>query len=98
ILLVLLFNWWQDQRVRKQMHDQFSMGDEHETDVLLKDRKPLTPAQKIPADRQDPVFARDAEPVSAAAAAPASEPEAEDQHDEERVDDMTEGVIDLHFA
>ena len=98
ILLVLLFNWWQDQRVRKQMHDQFSMGDEHETDVLLKDRKPLAPAQKIPADRQDPVFAGDVEPVAAAAAAPVSLPEIEEQHDEERVDDMTEGVIELHFA
>ncbi len=118
ILLVLLFNWWQDQRVRRQMHDQFSMGDEHDNDVLLKDRKPVAPTQKVPAgkqekraaaSRQDPVFA-DNEPassatfaipaVAAAAAVGASGAvqDPEDLHDEESVDDMTEGVIELHFA
>ena len=104
ILLVLLFNWWQDQRVRRQMHEQFSMGDEHENDVLLKDRKSVAPVQKAPADRQDPVFASDLN--ESASTAPAAAPMAaampvhdmDGQHDEEAVDEMTEGVIELHFA
>ncbi len=95
ILLVLLFNWWQDQRVRKQMHEQFSLGDEQDTDVLLKDRRPVAPAHKMPADRRDPVLG--AEAAAPTRDAVASEPAAETGHDEEVVDEMTEGVIELHF-
>src|SRR5690606_30851316 len=90
------------QRVRRQMHDQFSMGDEHENDVLLKDRKPVAPVHKTPIDRQDPVFTADPDasvadgPKVAAASVPSHDPE--DLHDEEAVDEMTEGVIELHFA
>ena len=103
ILLVLLFNWWQDQRVRRQMHEQFSMGDEHENDVLLKDRKPVAPVNRAPVDRQDPVFASEPDEPAVTAPAPAAQAagvahEMEDQHDEEAVDEMTEGVIELHFA
>ncbi|PJX26213.1 hypothetical protein CAP48_09440 [Advenella sp. S44] len=104
ILLVLLFNWWQDQRVRKQMHEQFSMGDEHENDVLLKDRRQVAPTQKAQADRRDPVFV-DSEPdvspetaVPAAADTTISAAQLDEHHDEEAVDEMTEGVIELHFA
>ena len=56
ILLVLLFNWWQDRRVRKQMQEQFP---EREDDPLLG----ASPAAGFPV-RKEPGLSRvAAEPV-----------------------------------
>lgn len=41
ILLVLLFNWWQDRRVRKQMQEHFP---ERDVDPLLGSHSPAAPA------------------------------------------------------
>lgn len=85
ILLVLLFNWWQDRRVRRQMQEQFP---EREDDPLL---GPGTPAV-MPA-RREPGFG-----PAAAVAAPSSSSAADDNDDPIEVDPTTEVVIDIGFA
>src|SRR5690606_8863526 len=45
ILLVLLFNWWQDRRVRKQMQERFP---EREDDPLLGKHAPTSAGRREP--------------------------------------------------
>jgi len=45
ILLVLVFNWWQDRRVRRQMQEQFP---EREDDPLLGPAPTMAPARREP--------------------------------------------------
>jgi len=82
ILLVLLFNWWQDRRVRRQMQEQFP---EREDDPLL-GSVPPSPGP----GRREPGFG----PVMAAAAAG----DDDDGDDPAEVDPSTEVVIDISFA
>ena len=87
ILLVLLFNWWQDRRVRRQMQEQFP---ERDDDPLLGPGGP--PAAPV-RPRREPVFA----------ATGASEEADQAIHsdvddDPAEVDPATEVVIDIAFA
>ncbi|NLY63592.1 MAG: hypothetical protein GX070_01330 [Alcaligenaceae bacterium] len=92
ILLVLLFNWWQEQRVQRKMRSKFP---EPEQDPLLSE----IPLQNHPsAFREEPVFGVSEEgeqPVSLDPAPAAVS--ARQEHDEETVDEVCEGVIDLRF-
>lgn len=83
ILLVLLFNWWQDRRVRKQMQERFP---EREVDPLLGP----TPPAAGPV-RREPGFG----PLASTVAA---QPENDQADDPEEVDAATEMVIDISFA
>ena len=83
ILLVLLFNWWQDRRVRRQMQEQFP---EREDDPLL------GPAQSAGVVRREPGF------VASAASGTASLSAEEEADDPAEVDPATEVVIDISFA
>jgi len=82
ILLVLLFNWWQDRRVRRQMQEQFP---EREDDPLLGPAAPsLRPTRREPglgnvaqADPEAPIDSDD---------------------DPAEVDPATEVVIDISFS
>ena len=85
ILLVLLFNWWQDRRVRKQMQERFP---EREDDPLLGSAPPA-----MGGVRREPGFGPVAASVAAAAAG-----EVEDDDDPVEVDPTTEVVIDISFA
>src|SRR5690606_15903529 len=85
ILLVLLFNWWQDRRVRKQMQERFP---ERDVDPLLGP----TPPSAGPL-RREPGFG----PVAESAASVA-EPNGEPTDDLAEVDPTTEMVIDISFA
>jgi len=90
ILLVLLFNWWQEQRIQKKMRSKFP---EPEQDPLLS----AEPIQTHPgALREEPAFGlSDEDPALAPEVAVAS---LKQLHDDETVDEVCEGVIDLHFA
>lgn len=82
ILLVLLFNWWQDWRVRRQMQEHFP---ERSDDPLLSSAPPAPgPLRREPGLGQAP--------ASAAAVA------ADDADDPVEVDPTTEVVIDISFA
>jgi len=65
ILLVLLFNWWQDRRVRKQMQEQFP---EREDDPLL------GPAPPVLRPRREPGLGPVADPAPDAASGPDDDP------------------------
>ncbi|HZH56091.1 MAG TPA: cell division protein ZipA C-terminal FtsZ-binding domain-containing protein [Burkholderiaceae bacterium] len=92
ILLVLLFNWWQDRRVRKQMQERFP---EREVDPLLGPAPPSATGL-----RREPAFG----PVDPGPAGPAvapgmtPDPAADEADDIEEVDAATEMVIDISFA
>src|SRR5690554_591926 len=92
ILLVLLFNWWQDRRVRKQMQERFP---EREVDPLLGPAPPSATGL-----RREPAFG----PVDPGPAGPAvahgmtPDPAADQADDIEEVDAATEMVIDISFA
>lgn len=86
ILLVLLFNWWQDRRVRKQMQERFP---EREDDPLLGSGPPtMAPA------RREPGIGSGAAAASAATATVT----ADGDDDPAEVDPTTEVVIDISFA
>src|SRR5690606_7247931 len=53
ILLVVVFNWWQDRRVRQQMQSQFPDGD---TDPLMSQLSEL--------ERREPSMGRGSDPAS----------------------------------
>jgi len=89
ILLVLLFNWWQDRRVRKQMLEQFP---EREEDPLLGAAPTLSMA------RREPGLGSVAEPTIGAAEASGAAPLSENDDDPAEVDPATEVVIDISFA
>lgn len=84
ILLVLLFNWWQDRRVRRQMQEHFP---EREDDPLLGSAPPS--AGHV---RREPGFGPATASTSAAGAA------ADEADDPAEVDPATEVVIDIGFA
>src|SRR5690606_24447180 len=90
ILLVLLFNWWQDRRVRKQMQEQFPERDE---DPLLGGPPRLSTA------RREPGLGSVADPVPAQPA-PTNGMAGPDGGDDDpaEVDPATEVVIDISFA
>ncbi len=82
ILLVLLFNWWQDRRVRKQMQEQFP---EREDDPLLGTAAPsLRPARR--------------EPGLGTVAQQEVDPSLGPDDDPAEVDPTTEVVIDISFS
>ncbi len=100
ILLVLLFNWWQEQRIQSKMRSKFP---EPEQDPLLS----AEPIQTHPgALREEPafdLFNEGASNESASNEGPAFESDVtlasiRQEHDEQTVDEICEGVIDLHFA
>ncbi|MDD3757205.1 MAG: cell division protein ZipA C-terminal FtsZ-binding domain-containing protein [Advenella sp.] len=90
ILLVLLFNWWQEQRIQNKMRGRFP---EPEQDPLLSAEPIHTHTGSL---REEPAFGLpDEDPAFETDVAVASIKQA---HDEETVDEVCEGVIDLHFA
>lgn len=91
ILLVLLFNWWQDRRVRKQMQERFP---EREEDPLLAGAPP-----PLSATRREPGLGLVPETAANVPAANASSMEAAAAEDDPaEVDPTTEVVIDISFA
>lgn len=83
ILLVLIFNWWQDRRVRKQMQEQFP---ERDDDPLLGSASAAQHARREPA-------------LGPTLSAAQSDPGASGNDDDPaEVDPATEVVIDISFA
>jgi hypothetical protein len=85
ILIVLVFNWWQDRRVRRRMQQHFPQ----------RDTDPLMPAGFQEPGRREPALG-----VHVVTPDPES-PQADDEDDyddPDEVDPSTEAVIDIRFA
>lgn len=86
ILVVVVFNWWQDRRIRQRMQEHFPQ----------RDTDPLMPSGFQDAGRREPGLG--VQVLTDPASADHMDDPDDDYDDPDEVDPTTEAVIDIRFA